>query len=71
MAPWTVIAPGIAIFVAVMIFNLLGDTIRDFMDPTHRNTAPGGQGWLRRLSKGQREVGYESVKGLKEESPKT
>ena len=50
-APWTVIAPGIAIFVTVMIFNLLGDTIRDFMDPAHRNTAPGGQGWLRRLRK--------------------
>ena len=48
-APWTIIAPGIAIFIAVMVFNLLGDTIRDFMDPAHRNTAPGGQGWLRRL----------------------
>ena len=47
IAPWTVIGPGIAIFVAVMVFNLLGDTIRDFMDPAHRNTAPGGQGWLR------------------------
>jgi peptide/nickel transport system permease protein len=35
-APWTVIAPGIAIFVTVMTFNLLGDTIRDFMDPEHR-----------------------------------
>ena len=46
-APWTIIAPGIAIFAAVMIFNLLGDTIRDFMDPAHRNTEPGGQGWLR------------------------
>ena len=48
IAPWTVIAPGIAIFVTVMVFNLLGDTIRDFMDPAHRTTAPGGQGWLRR-----------------------
>ena len=48
-APWTIIAPGIAIFIAVMVFNLLGDTIRDFMDPAHRNTASGGQGWLRRL----------------------
>ena len=49
IAPWTIIAPGIAIFIAVMVFNLLGDTIRDFMDPTHRSTARGGQGWLRRL----------------------
>ena len=47
-APWTVIAPGIAVFVTVMIFNLLGDTIRDFMDPAHRKTLPGGQGWLRK-----------------------
>lgn len=46
-APWTVMAPGIAIFVTVMVFNLLGDTIRDFMDPDHRTTKPGGQGWLR------------------------
>jgi peptide/nickel transport system permease protein len=35
-APWTIVAPGIAIFVAVMTFNLLGDTIRDWMDPSHR-----------------------------------
>lgn len=31
--PWIVLSPGIAIFVSVVIFNLLGDTIRDFMDP--------------------------------------
>ena len=53
-APWTVIGPGLAIFVTVMVFNLLGDTIRDYMDPTHRNTAPGGQGWLRSLVRGRR-----------------
>lgn len=35
-SPWTVIAPGIAIFIAVMVFNLLGDTIRDWMDPEKR-----------------------------------
>ena len=48
-APWTIMAPGLAIFITVMAFNLLGDTIRDFMDPAHRKTAPGGQGWLRRM----------------------
>ena len=32
-APWTVVAPGVAIFLTVMVFNLLGDTIRDWMDP--------------------------------------
>ena len=38
-APWTIVAPGIAIFVTVMVFNLLGDTIRDYMDPTHRGAS--------------------------------
>ena len=31
--PWVIIGPGIAIFVAVVIFNLLGDTVRDYLDP--------------------------------------
>jgi len=31
-APWTVMAPGIAIFLTVMTFNLLGETVRDYMD---------------------------------------
>lgn len=35
-APWMVLAPGGAIFATVMIFNLLGDTIRDYMDPKQR-----------------------------------
>lgn len=35
--PWVVIAPGCAIFVSVMLFNLLGDTVRDIMDPRQRN----------------------------------
>ena len=47
-SPWTVIAPGIAIFITVMIFNLLGDTLRDWMDPDHRRTAPKGHVWLRK-----------------------
>lgn len=36
--PWVVIGPGIAIFVVVVIFNLLGDTVRDYLDPrgSHR-----------------------------------
>ncbi len=36
IAPWMALAPGAAIFIAVMIFNLLGDTIRDYMDPKAR-----------------------------------
>ena len=30
---WVVLSPGIAIFVSVVIFNLLGDTVRDYLDP--------------------------------------
>nr|WP_320024069.1 nickel transporter permease [uncultured Acetobacterium sp.] len=32
-APWVILAPGYAIFMAVMLFNLLGDTVRDMLDP--------------------------------------
>lgn len=32
-APWVVIGPGMAIFIAVMAFNILGDGIRDLLDP--------------------------------------
>lgn len=35
-SPWITFSPGIAIFISVMIFNLLGDTIRDFADPKSR-----------------------------------
>lgn len=32
-SPWVILAPGAAIFITVMIFNLLGDTVRDVLDP--------------------------------------
>lgn len=32
-APWTSVAPGLAIGVAVLGFNLLGDALRDALDP--------------------------------------
>ncbi|MCI5510672.1 MAG: ABC transporter permease [Eubacterium sp.] len=32
-APWMTIFPGAAIFVVVMVFNLLGDAFRDYLDP--------------------------------------
>lgn len=41
ISPWMVLAPGMAIFITVMIFNLLGDTIRDYMDPKERNRRKG------------------------------
>lgn len=31
--PWVVLTPGLAIFVSVVFFNLLGDTVRDYLDP--------------------------------------
>ena len=31
--PWVVLGPGIAIFITVVIFNLLGDAVRDYLDP--------------------------------------
>lgn len=32
-SPWVILAPGCAIFITVMLFNLLGDAVRDLMDP--------------------------------------
>lgn len=34
--PWVVFAPGLAIFITVVIFNLLGDTVRDILDPKQK-----------------------------------
>ena len=33
LAPWATVAPGLAIMVAVLGFNLLGDGLRDVLDP--------------------------------------
>ena len=35
-SPWVILAPGFAIFITVMVFNLLGDTVRDVLDPRRR-----------------------------------
>lgn len=35
-SPWMALAPGGAIFITVMIFNLFGDTLRDYLDPKQR-----------------------------------
>ena len=32
-APWMTIFPGLAIFVTVVVFNMLGDSLRDILDP--------------------------------------
>lgn len=34
-APWLILYPGLAIFVTVSAFNLVGDAVRDKLDPRH------------------------------------
>ncbi|HZU75352.1 MAG TPA: ABC transporter permease subunit, partial [Dehalococcoidia bacterium] len=38
-APWLSIIPGLAIFLLVLSFNLLGDALRDVLDPRLRGLA--------------------------------
>jgi len=38
MAPWVAIFPGLAIAITVLGFNLLGDGLRDALDPRYRRT---------------------------------
>ena len=39
IAPWLVLAPGLAIMLAVLGFNLLGDAQRDLLDPRRAGAA--------------------------------
>ena len=39
-APWAGIFPGLAIFIAVLGFNLLGDALRDVLEPRLRGVSP-------------------------------
>lgn len=39
-APWTSVVPGVAIGAAVLGFNLLGDALRDALDPKQQRKAP-------------------------------
>ena len=32
-APWMMLFPGLALLITVMVFNLLGDSVRDLLDP--------------------------------------
>ncbi|MDI3340388.1 MAG: ABC transporter permease [Sphaerobacter sp.] len=38
LAPWVAVFPGIAIAITVLGFNLLGDGLRDALDPRYRNS---------------------------------
>ena len=39
LAPWISISPGVAIFLTVLAFNLVGDGLRDMLDPLLRRAA--------------------------------
>jgi peptide/nickel transport system permease protein len=41
-APWIAFFPGVAIMIAVLGLNLIGDGLRDVIDPRLRNTRPQG-----------------------------
>jgi len=40
LAPWLAVFPGAAIFVVVFSWNVLGDALRDVLDPRLRGTGP-------------------------------
>ena len=42
-APWLMVFPGLAIFLTVMIFNLLGDSLRDILDPRADEAQPNSK----------------------------
>jgi peptide/nickel transport system permease protein len=39
---WLVVFPGVAIFLTVMGFNLLGEGLRDMMDPRLKGSGRNG-----------------------------
>ena len=44
LAPWLVLGPAGAIMVAILGFNLLGEGLRDALDPSRRSVHRGSQG---------------------------
>lgn len=44
LAPWTSIFPGVAIILTVLSLNLLGDGLRDLLDPRLKRAPSGGGG---------------------------
>ena len=35
VAPWMMVFPGLVLFVCVLLFNLLSEDLRDYLDPKH------------------------------------
>ena len=56
-APWMAVWPGLAIFLAVLSFNILGDGLRDALDPER---ALGAVSQVRRLLWGRGPAKHES-----------
>jgi peptide/nickel transport system permease protein len=63
--PWTVFGPGLAIFVTVLAFSLLGDGLRDVLDPRSRRVLAGtGVGGPASGSPAAADAGAGAVPGL-------
>ena len=41
VAPWLVIGPAAALVLLMLAFNILGDAIRDVLDPRHAASGKG------------------------------
>ncbi len=68
--PWTVFAPGAAIFVTVLAFSLLGDGLRDVLDPRSRRVLAGaGTGGPTSTSPAERQEEAAEVSGEAGELP--
>src|SRR3989441_10413252 len=42
-APWISVFPGVAIMIAVLAFNLIGDGLRDLLDPMHSSVTAAAE----------------------------
>ena len=51
IAPHVAIFPSLAIFLTVLAFNLLGDGLRDALDPRIKGSAVECAGWRLRLTR--------------------
>ena len=55
VAWWYVVFPALALLITTLAFNLLGDGVRDAMDPRTERVLAAGRG-QRRRRRGQRQV---------------
>ncbi len=46
IAPWLLYFPGLVILVHVVVFNLLGDSLRDVLDPKFNMDQKSKKGWI-------------------------